>query len=340
MNLREYEHITRSPDTFPRSTLEAIYKVLCNVNSGNASIIQEVLEIGYIKPPQEYKWHGVYRVTLNTKQKQAILNELEMAIIELSDAPSYQGNKFGYIKQFYNYWKRYVEENPIPYEEAIRNQQYYDLREMSIEEFENFIFNHNITNDSNEDNRWYHDHKMWIDYDTNGLIKLYIALFKQSHELLKKFSRDKLEQGFWAIIGPGLCECSVYDLVWGDRIDIVLRENLITSMYDLYKNLFTVDPLETSSNMWWDALAYGFNPMKQRSRNNPLDCKIQDTMFSTLCKILDLDSEACRIAALHGLGHLNHPDTEEVVKTHLNKYANLKEEYKAYALACLKGEIM
>lgn len=111
-------------------------------------------------------------------------------------------------------------------------------------------------------------------------------------------------------------------------------------MYDLFKNLFNIDPLKTSCNMWWDPLAYDFHPMKRRTRNNEIERQIQDAMFNTLKSILELSSEECRLSALHGLGHLQHPETEMVIKNHLKINNMASEEYCHYANACIAGDIM
>ena len=62
-------------------------------------------------------------------------------------------------------------------------------------------------------------------------------------------------------------------------------------------------------------------------------------MFDTLSKILNLDSEACQIAALHGLGHLQHPHTEAVIRLYLAAHPELDLETKEYALAAIAGDI-
>ncbi len=45
-----------------------------------------------------------------------------------------------------------------------------------------------------------------------------------------------------------------------------------------------------------------------------------ETIFQTLSKILALDHRGCQICALHGLGHLYHPSSEQLVQKYLDKY--------------------
>ena len=56
---------------------------------------------------------------------------------------------------------------------------------------------------------------------------------------------------------------------------------------------------------------------------------MQDVMFETLLEILALESENCRAAALHGLGHLRHPKTEEAISEYIHRHPSLSEEARA-----------
>ncbi|CAG0939553.1 hypothetical protein BROC_00696 [Candidatus Brocadiaceae bacterium] len=335
MDLREYTYITRAPDTFPKSTLENIKKMLFDINSQYLSLIDKIFDNGYITPPKDYKWHGCYRIILSVQEKQLILQELERAL----NSSLYDETSIASVKQFHSYWKRCINEKPIPYEKAIKTQQYYDLRNISLKQFEDFIFNHPMP--ENTEQYWYNDIDMWIDYEKEDVIKLYIQMFHHSNELLKLYSEEQLEQGFWVMMGFSLADnWTINGLVWANSISIEKRIELIYAMYELFKNLFNNNSLDTSCHMWWDALAYDFHPMKRRSRENETERQIQDAMFNTLKSILELSSEKCRISALHGLGHLQHPETETIIKTHLkiNKMAN--GEYCDYANACITGDIL
>ena len=84
-------------------------------------------------------------------------------------------------------------------------------------------------------------------------------------------------------------------------------------MVSLFKRLFMRDPLDTSIYMWWDSQAYDYF-MGHRARSNEgEESRIQDVMFEVLEEILKLPAEHCQTAALHGLGHLMHPDRIPIV---------------------------
>jgi hypothetical protein len=67
---------------------------------------------------------------------------------------------------------------------------------------------------------------------------------------------------------------------------------------------------------------------------------MQDVMFETLSAILRLEAQHCQAAALHGLGHLHHPDTQALVDKYIAGHPSLTKEQKEYALAAAKFEVM
>ena len=54
---------------------------------------------------------------------------------------------------------------------------------------------------------------------------------------------------------------------------------------------------------------------------------------------VEIDSLACQLAALHGLGHLRHPATESAITKYLERNPDLSEQNRKFALACIAGEI-
>jgi hypothetical protein len=63
-----------------------------------------------------------------------------------------------------------------------------------------------------------------------------------------------------------------------------------------------------------------------------------DAMYQTLLKILALDHPACQWSALHGLGHLRHPQGPEMVQNYLDAHRyELAEEDVRWLQACRDG---
>jgi hypothetical protein len=339
MDLREYEHIAKRQDSFPRSTLCSIREMLSKIQSDKVVLIDKVLSEGYIKPPREYKWHGCYKIVLSDNEKNSVLESLIKAESILSKNSVLSENEKHYMKQYLAYWSRCIDETPEDYETYKSKQQYYDLRQVSFEGFHQFIFEHKVAVKAKDD-PWHWDFNLWVDYDDEYIANLYIELFENADCLLDLYPKDKMEQGFWAITNVNL-ENSTYNLIWGSGLSIEVKEKLISSMYFLYEKLFFKEPLETSSEMWWDSLAFNYYEGGPRDPvNNEEDRRIQNVMFITLKKILSLNSERCQSAALHGLGHLRHPENAEAINDYLKKNKNLTVEQVEYANACITGDIM
>jgi len=211
----------------------------------------------------------------------------------------------------------------------------YDIRDASFEDFVTFLFAHDVA--PSRENPWYRHAE--VDYDPGRVVSYYIRLFSAPRCLRSRFSAAQLEQGFWAILG-GILGCSVRDVIWDRTIPFEVRADCVRSMADLYAQLFVEVPLETSSNMWWDSLAYDWHCGNRARANGGEDRSMQDVMFTTLGRILDMPSETCQTAALHGLGHLHHPDTSELVQSYLAKNPSITPDLRDYALAAAQFHVL
>jgi len=111
-------------------------------------------------------------------------------------------------------------------------------------------------------------------------------------------------------------------------------------MLDLFRDFFTKEPLDTAGNMWWDSLCFDWHCGNRKREWGGEDLLLQDVIFRTLTSILDLDSEFCQKAALHGLGHLHHPDTPGLIQQFIERNPSMPYELKAYALDAAKFEVL
>jgi hypothetical protein len=186
-------------------------------------------------------------------------------------------------------------------------------------------------------NPWYWNTE--VTFDPQRVCDYYVRLFRQPGFLLERFSKGQLEQGFWAIQVENL-ECSAHVVIWNSSLPFPARQACVRSMLDLFRGLFAVEHLDTSVQMWWDSLCYDWHCGNRDRRRGGEDLSMQDTMFEALASILDLDSEFCQYAALHGLGHLHHPDTEQLVQRYLNGHPALTTTQREYALAAARFEVL
>jgi hypothetical protein len=219
--------------------------------------------------------------------------------------------------------------------------QQFDIRGVSFDEFVDFLFEHEIPPEPDRkgrrSQRWYDTAD--IEFDARQLVEHYTRLFTEPRFLLGQYSREKLEQAFWAIMG-GLLDCSVAEAIWNEEVDFWKRADCVRSMYFLYEKLFAVDPLDTSSHMWWDSLAYDWHCGNRNRSRGGEDLLMQDVIFETLERILALAYLSCQGAALHGLGHLHHPKTTELIDAYLNRNPSIDQEMKGYAKAAARFEVL
>ncbi len=200
----------------------------------------------------------------------------------------------------------------------------YDLQNATLEQFVQYLF---IDAQSELE---------LINYDPSQFAKLYAELFSNPTFLLDRFSIEQLERGFWEIQSCGM-DGNASEIIYDSQVSFDLRRRCIESMYSLYDKLFALQLLPKVCDMWWDGIAYGYC-CGNYSRENADQRQIQDIMFSTLCRILALLSEPCQYAALHGLGHLRHPETKKVIEQFLKTHKTFED--RAWALACITGDIM
>jgi hypothetical protein len=220
-------------------------------------------------------------------------------------------------------------------------RQIYDITGVSFDGFVEFMFNREIVQAPESANDgpgpWYWNAD--VSFDPHEVARHYIRLFSAPEFLLERYTLAQLEQAFWAIPGENI-ECSAGHIIWDKRIPLELRESCVRSMHELYARLFAREPLETSSNMWWDALAYDWHCGNRLRSRGGEDRAMQDVMFETLLRTLSLPEEWCQEAALHGLGHLHHPNTEPAIQRFLDDAPSINEELRAYALAAARFEVM
>jgi hypothetical protein len=179
---------------------------------------------------------------------------------------------------------------------------------------------------------------MEVEFDAKKIGEYYIQLFRQPEFLLKRFTTLQLQEGFWAIQGPNL-DCSVFRVIEDRDLPLLAREECIASMADLFKRLFAAHPFDTSVQMWWDSLCYDWHCGNRKRERGGEDLELQDIFFHTLANVLAIDSWICQGAALHGLGHLHHPQTKELIERFVDERPSLTSEQKAYALAAARFEV-
>jgi hypothetical protein len=212
-----------------------------------------------------------------------------------------------------------------------------DLTNFSFKEFVSFVFDHDIPPVSEKYDPWYFH--VAVEFDAKKICAYYVRLFRQPEFLLSRFTKPQLEEAFWAIEGPNL-DCSVSQIIDDSGLPLSIRAECIDSMADLFKRLFATEPLDTSVHMWWDALCYDWHSGNRNRERGGEDSELQDIFFQALAKVLAIDSWICQGAALHGLGHLHHPQTKELVDRYIEAHPFLTQEQQTYARAAARFEVL
>ena len=119
-----------------------------------------------------------------------------------------------------------------------------------------------------------------------------------------------------------------------------MREEVVRSMFYLFRDLFFAESLKESVGMWWDSFCYGWHCGNRKRERGGEDMTMQDVMFETLARILAIPSQICQGAAIHGLSHLHHPKTEGLIGRFLEQNPLIDGEWRTVALAAARFELM
>jgi hypothetical protein len=146
------------------------------------------------------------------------------------------------------------------------------------------------------------------------------SLFSNFGQIANKYSIEQVDQAVWGMLGENL---RLYELIFDPSIPFENRLACIRSMYHVYSDFVAhlqteLGPELSGFYMWWDLILHGFwtsdkphFPGTWKGDASKLDSEsrlILDVMFETLARILSLPGRKSQKSALHGLGHLYHPD--------------------------------
>jgi hypothetical protein len=216
----------------------------------------------------------------------------------------------------------------------MRTRAQIDATNYSFEDFVDLHFNREFA--QNVDQEWYWNADMT--FAPQKFCAYYTQLYRAPEILIARFSKVQLEEGFWGMISG--TDWSLPQLLWEPEIPFSPREECVRAMFDLFKRFFANDPLDTSCHMWWDALCYDWECENRLREIGGEDRQVQDVMFESLSAILYLESQHRQMAALHGLGHLHHPETQTFIDKYIADHPSLTAEQREYALSAAKFEVM
>jgi hypothetical protein len=159
--------------------------------------------------------------------------------------------------------------------------------------------------------------------------------------------RDKpaqLDQGLWAIFGQVRCLRFIFD----SKVAVQARIACIESMYAAFRDVvshYEGDIEATFYWMWWNMIMHEFHPVPKEYKLGYVkltddEQSMIDVIFRTLAKILALPHRGCQVAALHGLGHLYHPEAARLIEAYIDGHrTELSEEQIQYAEYCRDNKV-
>ena len=144
---------------------------------------------------------------------------------------------------------------------------------------------------------------------------------------------------------------SFTDLVWDPALPLDQRRAVIQGVYDLYDQLLGAYPYESID----------FRHPDDDRRFNGIDYMVPDLLLSgqgsrdgvdvdelavraefleLFARLLEHQAPVAQYAALHGLGHLEHPDRVATIDRYLAANSWMDPDQRDYALAARRGDVL
>ena len=226
----------------------------------------------------------------------------------------------------------------------------FDISALSYDDFIHYFF----TAPDNE--LWKIDddgEEFWFPVKANPavLVRHLTRFCTEFRQIADRVSPQTLDHGIDGMLSAA--NFQLQTVLWDNKIPIEERIGCIRSMCRVFADFVAnrkVETLEGSYFMWWDHLATSFwfeqtYHRKLPSENYELlpedDRRIVDAMFETLMEILRLDDDRVKSCALHGLGHLHHPQVRSVVQQFIeNQSTGLTADAISWLEKCRDGKVM
>jgi hypothetical protein len=215
----------------------------------------------------------------------------------------------------------------------------------TLEQWVAWIFDHPVG-----EPLWYDDEKAdWWDGPASVTLEYATRLFEDPAGYLETYSDAQLGQGFWFLASPEasaqLTTILIQQLPWAQR------QRCLRAMVSLFEKLFAVrcsprlshlmeqgaNPLNAACYMWWDHLR-DFAQASKKSHS-----EVQAEMIKVMTDILNIESDACRESALHGLGHWRSfsPDAvKSIIRKFIAVHPGVHPQLKAYAEEAAEGKVL
>jgi hypothetical protein len=222
------------------------------------------------------------------------------------------------------------------------------LTDASFEEWLEFVFARPVTVPA-----WYweDEHDEWRGTPERRA-ELMAETFARSGEVLEPFDDAQVNQGLWMLANEfGDFASCVND----GSVPWTRRAAVLEGIFTLYRDCFAVrctrhlshldvpaenppaSPLNAACYMWWDIFPAHGEP------ENPAQHERDQLILSVMERTLDLPHDACREAALHGLGHWEaaYPErVHDVIDRFIWANRKIPCALRNYAYAARHGDVL
>jgi hypothetical protein len=218
----------------------------------------------------------------------------------------------------------------------------FDLRAATDEEISSVVFDHPVV--PGETTAWW-----WAIDDATVVIEprralAYMAdLFNAPDGLMDRYSAEQIDQGFWFMFSAAAED--VFGLqLWSPREPWEDRERCIRALPRLFQALFEPmlflleDYYASAMFMLPDFIAYMSDTRVTRHGDDAR--RVCQALLDAFGEMLRSGHDATRTAALHGLGHLAHPDRADVIRDFVQANPGLDPELREYAERAMVGDVL
>jgi hypothetical protein len=154
-----------------------------------------------------------------------------------------------------------------------------------------------------------------------------------------QFAASQINQGLWMLLGERV---NFGEYLVETTIPLDSRLQCLSAMKDVYSGYVAgfSGPVENVFLMWWHLIiasaGWGENLIV-----NDEDQHLRSQAFTVLTEILAIPDPVCQRCALHGLGHLGHPERPRVVDEWLTENRPLlTPDTTAWVEQCRDGSVM
>lgn len=224
----------------------------------------------------------------------------------------------------------------------------------SFHDWVKHIFDHEVPEDAKQ--RWYYNFETnfrstWD--DPLKELEYLTQTFEQIDLIAESYTDKQMNQALWYLVNE-FFHYYIFDAVEKNEISNELLDRTVGSIFTVYERLFlpkctshlchlmrerdsSMNPLNSICYMWWDIFPTWGQP------DNEAYHQRDQLLLNVMRRTLDLDSDACREGALHGLGHWAFEYEEEVqqiIDDFLLVHPHLRPELIEYAQNARRGNVL